>query len=176
MYEYDLNKGIQGDPTKAYVDTTAMSNNRPSVLEEAYALTASANAKVAPARHVSLPAIKEVVVRENNLRVGQPKSEAVFGILRAVENFLSVATQNNATTPHIDLLPLGHPLLPNDGAITASAHATERAEWEAGTLDAHPQTKALVASILSSDPSSAEYKFATVRLRVSAPDVLSRLV
>jgi hypothetical protein len=177
MYEDDLNKLVQGDPTNSYRKPDVVLYGRASVLEQAYAITASANAKVGPARQVYAPLIKEVVIRENNARVGQTKKMTYFGILRAVENFLSVATQNNATTPHIDLLPLGHPLLPNtDESLTASAYVQERAAWEAGTLDANPQTKALVASVLANDPASAEYKFAVVRLRASAPDVLSRIV
>jgi hypothetical protein len=176
MYEEDLDKLVQGDPTKAYRKPDVVLNGRASVLEQAYALAASANAKVAPARQVYAPLIKEVVIRENNARVGQTKKMTYFGILRAVENFLSVATQNNATTPHIDLLPLGHPLLPNDGAITATAYANERAEWEAGTLDSNPAIKPLIASVIANDPTSVEYKFAVTRLKVSAPDILSRIV
>jgi hypothetical protein len=174
MYEDDLNALIDNGP----VQLKRISLGRtPSLTEYAFALTASANSQVAPARHVLPYAVREVVRRENNARVGQDKKSATFGILRAVENFLSVATQNNATTPHIDLLPLGHPLLPNtDEALTASAYVEERAAWEAGTLNANPQTKALVASVLGNDPQSAEYKFAVVRLRTSAPDVLARIV
>jgi hypothetical protein len=174
MYEQDLNELIDNGP----VQLKRISLGRtPSLTEYALALTASANSQVGPARHVLPYAVREVVIRENNARVGQDKKSATFGILRAVENFLSVATQNNATTPHIDLLPLGHPLLPNtDEALTASAYVEERAAWEAGTLNASPQTKALVASVLGNDPQSAEYKFAVVRLRASAPDVLSRIV
>jgi len=177
MYEDNLNKLVQGDPTKSYRKPDVVLYGRASILEQAYAITASANSKVAPARQVYAPLIKEVVIRENNARVGQTKKMTYFGILRAVENFLSVATQNNSTTPHVDLLPLGHPLLPNtDEGLTASAFIAERAAWEAGTLNANPQTKALVASVLGNDSRSAEYKFAVVRLRASAPDVLARIV
>jgi hypothetical protein len=172
--QHDLDALIQGSSKKK---TQVVSLGKsPSIMEYALALTASANSQVAPARHAPRSSIRAVVIRENNARVGQDKSVAHFGILRAVENFLSVATQNNASTPHIDLLPLGHPLLPYDGAITASAHIAERASWEAGTLDASPQTKALVASVMSDDPASMEYKFAVARLKVSAPDVLTRIL
>lgn len=176
MYEEDLNSLIDGESTAPALKRVSL-GRKPSITEYALALTASANAQVGPARRVLPYAVREVVIRENNARVGQDKKSATFGILRAVENFLSVATQNNATTPHIDLLPLGHPALLDDGgALTASAFIEERAAWEAGTLDAKPQTKALVASVLSNDPQSAEYKFAVVRLRASAPDVLARIV
>lgn len=177
MYDdANINALIAGGAKQKALPTVSMGKTS-SLLDYAYSLTASANAQVAPARHVAPYAVREVVIRENNARVGQDKKSATFGIIRAVENFLSVATQNNATTPHIDLLPLGHPaLLDNDGALTASAFIEERAAWEAGTLDAKPQTKALVASVLSNDPQSAEYKFAVVRLRASAPDVLARIV
>jgi hypothetical protein len=172
--QHDLDALIQGSFKKK---TQVLSLGKsPSIMEYALALTASANSQVAPARHAPRSSIRAIVIRENNARVGQSKDVAHFSILRAVENFLSVATQNNASTPHIDLLPLGHPLLPYDGAITASAYVGERAAWEAGTLGASPQTKALVASVMSDDPASIEYKFAVARLKVSAPDVLTRIL
>jgi hypothetical protein len=177
MYDnVNINALITGEVKQRAIPTVSMGKTS-SLLDYAYSLTASANAQVAPARHVTKPAIQQVVIRENNARVGQDKHTAYFSIVRAVENFLSVATQNNASTPHIDLLPLGHPLISNyDEALTASAYVEERAAWEAGTLNANPQTKALVASVLANDPASAEYKFAVVRLRASAPDVLARIV
>lgn len=172
--QHDLDSLIQ-DSSKKSKQVLSMGKS-PSIMEYALALTASANSQVAPARHAPRSSVRAVVLRENNARVGQEKSSAHFGVIRAVENFLSVATQNVSSTPHVDLLPLGHPLLPNDGAITASAYVQERAGWEAGTLDASPQTKALVASVLSNDPSSIEYKFAIARLKVGAPDILTRIV
>lgn len=172
--QHDLDAIIQDSSNKN--KRVVSMGKSPSIMEYAMALTASANSQVGPARHVPRSSVRAVVLRENNARVGQDKRSAHFAIVRAVENFLSVATQNNATTPHIDLLPLGHPLLPNDGAITASAYIAERAAWEAGTLDAHPQTKALVASVMAGDPTSAEYKFAVARLKMSAPSVLARIV
>jgi len=177
MYDdININALIAGEVEQRALPTVSMGKTS-SLVDYAYSLTASANSQVGPARRVTKSAIQQVVIRENNARVGQAKQTAYFSIVRAVENFLSVATQNNATTPHIDLLPLGHPLLPNtDEALTASAYVEERAAWEAGTLNANPQTKALVASVLGDDPASAEYKFAVVRLRVSAPDVLARIV
>lgn len=145
---------------------------QPSYIAQAYALTASANEGVHPARRVLKSTIFKVAVREYNRYQHLPKSAREFTALREVAQFLETAHTGAKHTPHSDLLTVGHPLSTSErrGSLTAAAVMAEEGRWMSGHPGLQDEVRPLVASAFSAEPGTPKAKHAAARLiRVTLP-------
>lgn len=151
-----------------------MSNNRDSVMSQVrliqlqvFAAIEEANAGVAPERRVTPKSALTVVKRSLNSTRNLPFEVREFHAMRELSAFISLVQKNNFSdtfTNHTDLLTSAHPSSTRTHGLSASALSKARLRWILSDSRISEQARPLLASMFTSPKTSAEYKYAQVRL------------
>ncbi len=126
------------------------------------------NKQCAVQRQVSIYSAITVANRHLATTRKQSADARLFGALRAVNAFLSLATHANFSTAsraNTDLLPVGHPYSTRKHALTASALRSERAQWIAADAYIESSLRALVASVYATQRGSVNRVFGVLKLQ-----------
>ena len=151
-----------------------MSNNRDSVMSQVrliqlqvFAAIEEANAGVAPERRVTPKSALTVVKRSLNSTRDLPFEVREFHAMRELSAFISLVQKNNLSdtfTNHTDLLTSAHPSSTRTHGLSASALSKAQLRWILSDSRISEEARPLLASMFTSPKTSAEYKYAEVRL------------
>ena len=151
-----------------------MSNNRDSVMSQVrliqlqvFAAIEEANAGVAPERRVTPKSALTVVKRSLNSTRNLPFEVREFHAMRELSAFISLVQKNNFSdtfTNHTDLLTSAHPSSTRTHGLSASALSKAQLRWILSDSRISEEARPLLASMFTSPKTSAEYKYAEVRL------------
>jgi hypothetical protein len=145
-------------PVKARSDAKPLPTQ--GVVASARKHVIESNLDLPEAKRIPIEVVDEIVSRE------QGKNE--FSIIRSVQNYVSTIENPDTPTPtiHRDLLPKSHPL---STKWVSSFHARRlTAEFFATDMRIKdPQTRAMVASAIATEPESTKRKFFTEAIMTS---------
>ncbi len=140
--------------------------DEPTLINDAYELLASANAETSRERRVLKSAVRTVTIREYEHFSNLEERSRKVATLRAVREFLKVATETpslaataGALPAHADLLPACHPLSRRRGTDES------RARWMSADPAVPEPVRPIVASALINAYDSVEGFHARERLR-----------
>jgi hypothetical protein len=134
---------------------------------QVFAAIEEANAGVAPERRVTPKSALTVVKRSLNSTRDLPFEVREFHAMRELSAFISLVQRNNFSdtfTNHTDLLTSAHPSSTRTHGLSASALSKARLRWILSDSRISEQARPLLASMFTSPKTSAEYKYAEVRL------------
>jgi hypothetical protein len=134
---------------------------------QVFAAIEEANAGVAPERRVTPKSALTVVKRSLNSTRNLPFEVREFHAMRELSAFISLVQKNNFSdtfTNHTDLLTSAHPSSTRTHGLSASALSKARLRWILSDSRISEQARPLLASMFMSPKTSAEYKYAEVRL------------
>jgi ADP-ribose pyrophosphatase YjhB (NUDIX family)/DNA polymerase III epsilon subunit-like protein len=147
-----------------------------SLYYKVQSLVEKSNENILPERQVSFGAALTVAEREIRKNTTGSADARIYGALRAVSAFVSLASRNKITTASLqnsDLLSIGHPLSTKFHKMDEAALRHARAQWIAADTHINSEAaRALVASAHSLEPGSIERRHAFARLAAMGPGLV----
>jgi hypothetical protein len=154
-------------------------SEKTSVVEDAIAIVASANASTLPARQVGRYEMMEVLERSLNrtiLNLTNP-SQRAFTAIREISDFVNMATTGakpKIAGVHADLLPVGHPLSTKQHNFSQEDVVAVRAEWMSADPRIAEDFRPLVASAFKAPASSLEREYVIAKLEATSATEVPR--
>ena len=135
---------------------------------KALELAADANHNASYTRKVTTKAVFTVVDRSLYINKASTNSVKEHTALKDVSEFIALAQKNKVVNfsvlDHTDLLPIAHPKSTQPHDLHPIALEKEQAKWFTSIEGLTNETRGLIASAMTADLSSTEYKYATTRL------------
>jgi len=142
-------------------------------------MVAKANNNLQPERAVSVYSAVAVANRYLSKNKSSVSEARVFGALRDVSAYISMAVNGKFTSLSLinaDLLPVGHPLCTREHALTASAIQHAQARWLAADPLIDDSARSLVASAYSHEIGSLERRHAFLVLSALSNNLVPRYI
>jgi antirestriction protein ArdC/DNA polymerase III epsilon subunit-like protein len=135
---------------------------------KALELAADANHNSTYTRKVTKKSVFTVVDRSLYANKAATYSIKEHNALKDVSEFIALAQKNKvinfSVLDHTDLLPIAHPKSTQPHNLHPIALEKEQAKWFTSVEGLTNETRGLIASAMTADLSSTEYKYATTRL------------